>query len=204
MRSSVATSCTNTAVSPCRLTKALLEVQLSTTDRRVDLVREGFDCVLRIGPLADSTLVAQRLGTLRMLNCASPAYLRRHGTPRTLDDLDGHLVVHYSQALGADPPTFEFPDGGAYRQRPMRCLVTVNSADAYEAACAAGLGIIQAPRYGLAAAIARGDLVEILPDHTCDPMPVQLVHAHGRNVPRRTRVVLTWIAQVLAPHLKGA
>jgi DNA-binding transcriptional LysR family regulator len=181
-----------------------LEVQLSTTDRRVDVVREGFDCVLRIGPLADSMLMAQRLGALRMLNCASPAYLRRYGTPRTLDDLDGHLVVHYSQALGADPPTFEFPDGGAYRQRPMRCLVTVNSADAYEAACVAGLGIIQAPRYGLAAAVARGDLVEILPDHTCDPMPVQLVHAHGRNVPKRTRVVLTWIAQVLAPHLKGA
>ncbi|APR88000.1 Transcriptional regulator [Minicystis rosea] len=180
-----------------------LEIQLSTTDRRVDVVREGFDCVLRIGALGDSDLVAQRLGALAMMNYVSPAYLRRYGRPRTLADLDGHVLVHYSLGLGADPPTFEFHDGKGYRERPMHCLVTVNNADAYEAACLAGLGIIQAPRYGHAAAIARGDLVEILPEHTAEPMPVHLVHAHGRNVPKRTRAVLTWIAQTLAPHLAG-
>src|SRR5215475_13076586 len=79
-----------------------LEVQLSTTDRRVDVIREGFDCVLRVGKLVDSGLIARRLGELPMMNCASPAYLRRYGTPRSLEDLDGHLVVHYSPRFGAD------------------------------------------------------------------------------------------------------
>jgi DNA-binding transcriptional LysR family regulator len=178
-----------------------LELLVSCTDRRVDVVREGFDCVLRIGALADSGLVARRLGVLRMVNCASPGYLAAHGVPRTLDDLDRHLVVHYSAQLGSEPPGFEHRDGGGWRDRPMRAAVTVNTADAYLAACVAGLGIIQAPRVGMLASLAAGTLVEILPDHPCAPMPVSLVHAHGRNVPRRVRAFMAWLAGVMAPHL---
>src|SRR4051812_30747787 len=70
-----------------------LELQVSTTDRRVDVIRDGFDCVLRIGKLTDSGLTARRLGEMPMMNCASPAYLKKYGTPRSLDDLDEHLVV---------------------------------------------------------------------------------------------------------------
>lgn len=178
-----------------------LEVLLSTTDRRVDVIRDGFDCVLRIGKLTDSGLVARRLGELPMMNCASPEYLRRYGTPRSLDDLDGHLVVHYSVRFGAEAPGFEYRDGNVYRERPMRSLVTVNSTDSYLAACIAGLGIIQAPRSGMLPSIATGDLVEVLPHHTAEPLPVSLVHAHGRNVPRHVRPVMSWIAQLLTPHL---
>jgi DNA-binding transcriptional LysR family regulator len=65
----------------------------------------------------------------------------------------------------------------------------------------AGLGIIQAPRVGMLASLAAGTLVEILPDHPCAPMPVSLVHAHGRNVPRRVRAFMAWLAGVMAPHL---
>jgi DNA-binding transcriptional LysR family regulator len=178
-----------------------LDVRLSTTDRRVELMREGFDCVLRIGELAPSSLVARRLGVLRMMNYASPAYLRRHGTPRALADLDHHVVVHYSLSLG-DAPGFEHRDGDGYRERPMRSLVTVNSADAYEAACIAGLGIIQAPRWGHEDTIARGLLVEVLPDFPCAPMPVSLLHGHGRNVPKRVRAIMAWLTQTLEPVLR--
>lgn len=178
-----------------------LEILLSTTDRRVDVIRDGFDCVLRIGKLADSGLVARRLGELSMVNCASPGYLRRYGTPRSVDDLAGHLVVHYSVRFGADAPGFEYRDGDAYRERPMRSLVTVNSTDSYRAACIAGLGIIQAPRYGMLSSITSGEVVEVLPQHTCEPLPVSLVHGHGRNVPRHVRAVMGWIARLLTPHL---
>jgi DNA-binding transcriptional LysR family regulator len=179
-----------------------LDMLVSTTDRRVEVVREGFDCVLRIGALADSGLVAKRLGVLPTMSYASPAYLRKYGVPRAIDDLDRHYVVHYSLSLGGDEATFEYRDGDRFRERPMRSLVTVNSADAYEAACQAGLGIIQAPRRGRGDALQRGLLVEVLPDFPCAPMPVALVHAHGRNVPKRVRAVMAWVAQIVQPLLE--
>jgi DNA-binding transcriptional LysR family regulator len=167
----------------------------------VDVVREGFDCVLRIGAMPDSGLIAQRLGTMPMANYASPGYLDRFGLPRTLDDLDRHFVIHYSQSLGSDPPSFEYRDGDRWVERPMRALVTVNSTDAYQAACIAGLGIAQAPRWGRLASVRSSALVEVMPDFTCAPLPVSIVHAHGRNPPRRVRAVTAWIAQLLEPLL---
>ncbi len=181
-----------------------LELLISTTDRRVEVVREGFDCVLRVGSLGDSGLFARRLGVLPMMNLASASYLRKHGVPRTLADLDAHLLVHYSPTLGADPPTFEYPDGERYLERPMRSLVTVNGTDAYLAACVAGLGIIQVPRSGKSALLDDGTLLAVLPDLTAQPMPVSLMHAHGRNVPKRVRAVMSWIEKTLEPHVSGS
>ncbi|WP_449072851.1 LysR substrate-binding domain-containing protein, partial [Salmonella enterica] len=87
-----------------------LTVELSSTDRRVDLVREGFDCVLRVGQLADSSLVARPLGRYAMFNLASRAYVARHGRPRTLDDLRDHRLIHYVPTLGSRSPGFEYVD----------------------------------------------------------------------------------------------
>lgn len=137
-----------------------LELLLSTTDRRVDVLREGFDCVLRVGPLDDSSLVARKLGAMPMMNCASPGYLQQHGTPQTLADLDRHWLVHYSSRLGSEPATFEYRHGAGYRQKPMRVAITVNSVDAYHAACVAGLGLVQVPRVPMAQALERGEVVE--------------------------------------------
>jgi DNA-binding transcriptional LysR family regulator len=181
-----------------------IDVQLSTTDRLVDVVREGFDCVLRVGKLDESGLVARRLGELPMMNCASPSYLKKYGTPRSLDDLDQHLVVHYSVRFGTDAPSFEYLDGNVYRDRPMQSVLTVNSSDSYQAACIAGLGIIQAPRTGVLASIAAGDLVEVLSQYTAEPLPVSIVHAHGRNVPRHVRVVMNWLSDSLENRLARA
>lgn len=178
-----------------------LELLVSTTDRRVEVAREGFDCVLRVGAMPDSGLVGKRLGVLPMANYVSPGYLHQRGVPRAIDDLDDHFVVHYSQTLGADEPSFEWVDGAEVRERPMRALLTVNSTDAYEGACIAGLGIIQAPKWGPNAALESGLLLEVLPDFRCASMPVTLVHAHGRNVPRRVRAVMGWLAGLLEPLL---
>ena len=181
-----------------------LELQVSTTDRRVDVVREGFDCVLSIGNLAASGLIVQKLGALGIVSCASRAYLARHGTPLVLEDLDRHQVVHYSLRFGADTPSFEYRRGRQYVLHAMRAAVTVNNADAYRIACLAGLGIIQAPRTGLLPLLADGSLVEILPQLESEPMPVQLVHAHGRNVPKRVRAVMAWLIAVIRPHVDGS
>jgi len=178
-----------------------LEMLVSTTDRRVDLLREGFDCVMRVGLLADSALVAKRIGVLQMTNCASPRYLEKYGTPQHLSDLAQHLLVHYSAGFGSERPSFEYFDGNAYREHEMRGSVTVNSTDAYQAACLAGLGIIQAPRTGVAASLASGSLVEILPDLRCEPMPVSLVQGHSPKARAPVRAVMAWLTQIMTPHL---
>lgn len=183
-----------------------IELELSSTDRRVDLVREGFDCVLRVGALGDVNLIARPLGHLRVGTYASPAYLRSHGTPWTLEDLAGHRLIHYVSTLGARPDGFEYrdPDGAGYRSLPMAGALTVNNSEAYEAACLAGLGLIQAPAVGLRHLVEQGLLVEVLPQYRAEPMPVSLLYANRRNLSKRVRVFMDWMAETLRPHLDAA
>lgn len=179
-----------------------LEVEISGTDRRVDVVREGFDCVLRVGTLEDTSLVARPLGAFRIVSCASAGYLALRGTPQCLDDLARHDLVHYVPTLGQRSPGFEYHDGQAYRLLPMRGPVTVNNGDGYLAAALAGLGIIQAPASPLRPHLDSGALVEILPELAADPMPVTLLYAQRRHLPQRVRAFMDWVAEVMAPHLQ--
>lgn len=182
----------------------LLEVALSTTDRRVDPVQEGFDCVLRVGTLHDAELVARPLGHMAMCNLASPAYLRRHGMPRTLADLAdlaGHRLVHYAGNLSLQGAGFEHVEDGVPRLLPMRSSLVVNGTDAYQAACLAGLGIIQAPVHGTRALVQAGQLVPLLPQHTAPAMPVSLLYPHRRHLAPRVQAVLQWLAQLVSPWL---
>lgn len=178
-----------------------LSVELSSTDRRVDVVHEGFDCVIRIGPLADSTLVARPLGVLRQINCASPAYLACYGTPLSLADLAGHRLIHYAPILGGKTEGFEYRDGDSYRSQAMAGAVTVNSSDAYQAACLAGLGIIQAPAVGARELLADGRLVAILPDYQAAPLPVSLLYANRRHLPKRSQRFMQWIAELMQAYV---
>lgn len=179
----------------------LLQVEISSTDHFVDPVREGFDCVFRVGDPGDVNLVARRLGYLPFINCASPAYIEQHGTPHTLQDLAVHRMVHYVPHLGARPTGFEYPDGDGYACLPMPGVVTVSHIQSYEAACLAGLGIIQAPEYHTRAMIEEGRLVEILPHLRPAPMPLSLLYAQRRHLARRTLAFMEWAQTVLAPFL---
>lgn len=181
----------------------LLEIELGTSDRRVDPVHDGFDCVLRVGRLHESGLVARPLGELALVNCASPAYLQQHGTPQTLADLAGHRQVRWAPTLGAAAAGWEYHDGQGYRTLEMPGVVTVNHTDAYQSACLAGLGLIQVPRYGVAAALAEGRLLEVLPAFTGEPMPVSLVYANRRNLSKRVQALMDWLASVVQPVLQG-
>lgn len=181
-----------------------LELEISATERRVDLVREGFDCVLRAGPLADNALVARPLGRMTMVNCASPDYLARQGTPRTLADLSRHRLVHYVPTLGGKSAGFECVENGEDRRIAMAGAITVNNAESYAAACMAGLGLIQAPLMGLREHLSSGRMVQVLPEHRARAMPLSLIYPHRRQLPRRVRVVMDWLAAVLAPQLETA
>lgn len=178
-----------------------LQIELSSTDRRVDLVGKGFDCVLRVGPLGDSSLVARPLGRLPLLNCASRSYVAAFGLPQSPQDLATHRLIHYLPGLGARSPGFEYRDAsGQIRFVPMAGALTVNNSEAYVHACLAGLGIIQAPEPAMRPWIERGELLEVLPGHRPEPMPVTLLYAH-RRLPARVQAFMDWLAEIMAPYL---
>jgi DNA-binding transcriptional LysR family regulator len=174
-----------------------VQLEISSTDRRVDLVREGFDCVVRVGDLPDASLVARPLGRLALMNVASPTYLAEHGTPHTLEDLAHHQLVHYVSVLGARSSGFEYLANGVRAYVPMAGAVTVSSTDAYEAACLGGLGLIQAPMSGMREHLESGRLVAVLPDYVPAPMEVSVLYAHRRHLPQRARVMMDWLAELI-------
>lgn len=178
-----------------------LEVELGSTERRVDLVREGFDCVVRAGSVGDAGLIARPLGHLRLTNLASAGYIEQYGRPRKLADLARHRLVHFAGTLGSRSTGFEYMEGDKDKRVAMAGAVTVNNAEAYAAACLAGLGIIQAPVIAMRQHLSQGRLVEVLPKFQARPMPLNLLYANRRNLPVRVRVVMDWMAGVVADRL---
>ena len=178
-----------------------IELELSSSDRLVDVIREGFDCVVRVGNLKDSGLIARPLGKLSVINCASPDYLTRFSYPETLDDLGSHALIHYSATLGTRPLGFEYFNGSATQWIKTGGVLTVNSTETYQAACIAGLGIIQVPRVGVRDALRTKKLVEILPQYRVEPMPVSLIYPHRRNLSRRVHVFMEWLTELTKSYV---
>ena len=180
-----------------------VQLEISSTDRRIDLVLEGMDCAVRVGDIVDETLVARRLGVLRMVNVASPAYLKRHGVPHTLDDLitQGHRMIHYTPTLGSRPFGWEYPKDDGYATMELAGALSVNSVQTYHAAGLAGIGLIQAGLSSLSDHLAKGELIEVLADLRPEPLPVSVVVAHRQNMSRRVRGFVEWLEEVLEPYL---
>ncbi|ALI00092.1 LysR family transcriptional regulator [Pseudomonas sp. FW306-02-F02-AA] len=174
-----------------------LELEISSTDRRVDLLGEGFDCVLRVGAQPDQTVVARHLCDFAMVNCASPAYLQRYGVPQRLEDLAQHRLVHYVGVLGARSEGFVYEEEGTLHRMPMSGSVTVNNTDAYESACLGGFGLIQAPLMGMQSYLLSGELVAVLPQFNAPSMGVSLLYARQRHLPLRVRAFMDWLGQVI-------
>lgn len=178
-----------------------LQVEVSSTDRRVDVIREGFDCVIRAGKLNDSSLIARQLGTLTLINCVSPTYIARYGIPTTLEDLAQHQLIHYVPNLGAKSAGFEYLVDGELKFREMPGIITVNNADAYTAACLAGLGIIQVPIIGARDYLKTGRMIQILEQFSAEPIPVSVIYPNRRNLSRRVRAFIEWISSLAQDYV---
>ena len=178
-----------------------LDIELRVTDRTVNLVEESVDCVLRVGPLSDSGLIARKIGDLSLINVASPAYLAQHGTPSAPDDLGAHLAVNYAPPSTGRVEDWEWVENGEVGMMPIRGRVTVNSAEAYIACCLAGLGLIQIPAYDVKRHIDAGELVEVMPDHRAEPMPMALLYSHRQHLSRRLQVFADWLEALLKRDL---
>jgi len=177
-----------------------LQVALGSTDRAIDLVQEGVDCAVRFGTLLDSSLVVRPLGQVALINCASPDYLAEHGVPAQPDDLArGHWAVGYASASNGRELAWELPPSAQALRVPSRVLV--NNAESYIACCAAGLGLIQIPRFDVQHLLDRGQLVEVLPGFRAAAMPVSLVYPHRRQRSRRLIAFIEWFEALMQPHL---
>lgn len=154
-----------------------LVVRLSLSDRNVHLVDEGIDIAVRIGELADSSLMAVRVGAVSRVLVASPAYIAARGMPSTPDALADHAIVSFENIAAINEWRFGAPD------RPVRLdpLLAVNTADAAIAAAEAGVGITRVLSYQVQDAIRAGRLVAILQDFAPKPIPVSLVYPPRRQ-----------------------
>lgn len=178
-----------------------IDIDLSVTDRAANLIEDGIDCVLRVGPLSDSGLIARSVGELPLINVASPGYLATHGTPGHPGELDGQKAVNYASPSTGRIEPWEWLEDGALHTRALPGRVTVNSAEAYIACCLAGLGLIQIPAYDVAAHLAAGELVEVMPRHRAAPMPMTLLYPHRRHLSRRLQVFADWLVALLRTRL---
>lgn len=179
-----------------------LRLVLRSTDRAIDPVREGVDCVVRVGQPEDGSLVRRPLGRLGMASCASPSYLREHGEPRHAAALvGGHWAVGYaSPSTGRELP-WEYLDGdGRIHRVDVPSRVVVNNAESYIACCEAGIGLAQVPRFDVRHLLDSGRLVEVLPGCPAPAMPIALLHPQGQRS-RRLAAFQEWFAALLQPHL---
>lgn len=176
----------------------LVELEMGIGDRQVDLVREGVDCVLRLGELRESSLVARTLAPLDQVTCASADYLARYGMPRSLAEFGGHRAVGFASVSAAPAMALDFLKEGQLIHIPVPTTLSVNNGDAYLAACEAGLGIVQVPRYRVAEQLAEGALVEILPDLPPPVLPLAILYPHQRHLSPRVRVFVDWLVDLFS------
>lgn len=179
-----------------------LRVDVFSTDRRVDVVADGFDCVVRVGHVVDESLACRPLGQLPLINVASRDYVEKHGMPEHPSDLAAHWLVNYQPNPSDPPSSFEYCEDRVTRSVPMAHRVTVNNSAAYSAACRAGFGIAQFPRGSAAHDLKAGLLVEVMPRYQPEPMPINLLYPHRRNVPPRVRLFGDWMVEVLKASMR--
>jgi len=175
-----------------------VQLDIGTSDRFIDLVQEGVDCVLRGGDLPDSTMVGRRVANLTQATVASASYVASHGLPQTLAELQhGHVAVNWASPTTRRITPLEFMMGKRMREVMLPSPITVSGTEAYLACCEAGLGIAQFPRYRVLGELERGELVELLPELPPPALPISVVYQSQRQIPLRLRVFIDWVAEVM-------
>jgi DNA-binding transcriptional LysR family regulator len=172
---------------------------MTFTDRVVDMVEEEIDVAVRIGPLADSTLVAQPVGEIRRVVVATPDFLRAHGVPAHPDDLARSPCVRFVPGQGRDP-WWSFQDNGRPLHVAVRGNLSFNQTAPAVAACAAGAGFGHFLSYQVAPLVANGTLRIVLEPFELPAWPLSLVYPHARLLPARTRAFIDWMKN----HLREA
>ncbi|HSY30230.1 MAG TPA: LysR family transcriptional regulator [Burkholderiaceae bacterium] len=173
-------------------------LDLGCSDRPVDLIEEGVDCAVRGGNLADSSLIARRVGIINFVTCASSGYLSRYGRPAHPNELERHLCVNYFSSKTGKIFDWDFTRDGERIVMPMHGKIAVNDSNAYISAGLTGLGILQMTKYALEPYLVDGRLELILEDWAIDPLPIHVVYPQNRHLSAKVRVFVEWIAELFA------
>ena len=168
-----------------------LDIQLNLSNQVLDLVAEGYDLAIRLGHLAESSLVARRLASRRQHVCAAPAYLQRHGLPNSLSELDGHNCL-----LGSND-FWHLQEGGKRRLLRVKGSLRCNSGHALTHAALQGVGIVQLPDYYVARHLHSGALVELLTAYREPDEGIWALYPHNRQLSPKVRMLVDYLAERL-------
>ncbi len=175
-----------------------LSVELLTRDRLGDLVADGFDAAVRFGEPEPSGLIARRLFATRVLTCAAPSYIARHGRPAHPRDLaEGHECIHFVDPITARPFAWEFRRARQVVEVAVTGRLTINDVQTMHRACVAGHGIAQILAFGAEALIARGELVELFPDWPGERFPLYAFHLSRHVQPAKVRAFVDFVARAV-------
>jgi DNA-binding transcriptional LysR family regulator len=170
-----------------------LSVDVAFADRLVNLVEEGFDVAVRIGQLSDSSLVAKRLAAVRLVTCAAPDYLARHGPLDALEDVARHEAILDTNAR--EPTVWTFGPHGDQREVRVRGRLRFNGAEACVAAAVAGFGITRTPAFAAADELQAGRLTPILCNFEPELIHVHAVYPHARHLAAKVRAFVDFLAK---------
>jgi LysR family transcriptional regulator, regulator for bpeEF and oprC len=170
-----------------------MALELGSSDRPVDLIAEGVDCVIRGGQVHDESLVARPLGSLRVITCAAPSYLKSMGTPRSLQDLDQHMFVNFFSAKTGRVFAFDFERDGHTLEVTRPHWVAANDADTHVAAGVSGMGLMQTPvNAEVQRHLKAGRLVQVLPEWTVAELPLVILYPRNRHLSAKVRAFADW------------
>jgi len=175
-----------------------INLTLSANDNAVDMLHQGVDCVIRAWPGESENLQSRPIAMLAQTTCASRDYLARCGQPQTLMELGKHQAVGYFFAHQRPESQLEFVVNKKTQTVQMANSLVVSGADAYIAAAKAGYGLIQTSRQVVSQSLARGELVEVLPEFIPPPMPLYIMYPPGRFLAPRVRVLLDWLIELFS------
>ena len=178
-----------------------IQVDLGVSDRTVDLIGDNVDCVIRGGALSDQSLVARRIGSLAFITVASPAYVKRYGLPQHPNDIEKrHHLIGFFSGTTRRPYPHEFHKGDEVIDLTGPYRVAVNDGNAHITAVLGGFGISQCVRLVAEPYLQSGELVEVLADWHCPPIPMHVVYPPNRHLSAKVRAFVDWAADLFAKN----
>lgn len=177
-----------------------IELTIGASDKPIDMLSEGVDCVVRMGELEDSSLIASSIGYLPMVRCAAPSYIERYGTPQSLADLGTHRAVNYFSGNNPRPIEWVFNVDRQVKAMRLESGIRVNDTEAFIASALAGFGLLQGLEISVRSHLQDGSLIQVLSDYEVPAKRVSILYPHRELLPPKVEVFIEWLKALMTAH----